>query len=83
VTLERPKQGFNAPVGQWLNGAPEAWARSIVDDGAAVQSGFLQRHAIDQLSPRPDGMRQPKLWVLLMLELWLRRETGMPLPAVH
>jgi asparagine synthase (glutamine-hydrolysing) len=83
VTLERPKQGFNAPVGQWLNGAPEAWARSIVDDGAAVQSGFLRRHAIDQLSPRPDGMRQSKLWVLLMLELWLRRETGMPLPAVH
>ena len=81
VTLERAKQGFAAPVHQWLHGRRHSWVRSLLDEGAAVQSGFLERNAIDLLSRRPDWLQQPKMWSLLMLELWLRREVGMPVEA--
>ena len=80
-TIARPKQGFNAPVHQWLSGHPGSWVRSLIDDGAAVQSGVLAPNAIDLLSHRPTGLHQSKVWVLLMLELWLRREMGMPAHA--
>lgn len=78
TTTKRVKQGFTPPLQQWLSGDRRSWARALLDDGAAVQAGFLRRNVVDLLSARPDWYRAPKIWVLLVLEMWLRREVGMP-----
>lgn len=71
-TIERPKQGFSAPIGNWLRG-PLA---SALRDAVAVleRSGLFRAEALVRyrvLSPRADAAAERRSWLLFCLGLWL------------
>jgi len=78
--VDRPKQGFVAPVGMWLR---REWA-DLVDElvlGPHVeQRGWFRREALQQLvtEHRNAVDHAYLLWALMVLELWLRVVEGQP-----
>lgn len=76
VTLSRPKRGFGPPLKSWFRDDLGSVARSELLTGAAVEGGWLSRRELERmLDPgkrRPQGSR---LWRLLVLEHWLRRQS--------
>jgi asparagine synthase (glutamine-hydrolysing) len=72
--IDRPKQGFVAPVGKWLR---EDW-RDLVDDtilGPHVeQRGWFRRDALERVvaEHRAGTDHAYLLWSLMVLELWVR-----------
>ncbi len=77
---ERPKQGFNVPIGAWLRGPLREWAGDLLASSRLRREGLLdvaQVEAIwaNHLSGKRD--RATELWAILMFEAWLdsTRET--------
>lgn len=72
--FERPKQGFDVPIGTWLKGPLRSWASDLMSesrlrnqhllDVAQVQSCWLQHLSGGRDFSRP-------LWAVLMLQSWL------------
>jgi asparagine synthase (glutamine-hydrolysing) len=77
--VDRRKQGFAAPVGNWLGRAD--WS-DLVDDlvlGPQVeQRGWFRRAALQRLvdEQRRGYDRGQLLWALAVLELWIRLGVG-------
>jgi asparagine synthase (glutamine-hydrolysing) len=72
--FERPKQGFNVPVGAWLRGPLRGWAEELLARPRIKREGYLNAESVqacwqDHLSGRRD--RGCELWAILMLEGWL------------
>jgi len=74
TTLTRRKMGFTPPLYRWLARDNNQWAHDLLDNGAAVEMELLQPNPIECLSPRPEWLWASKVWVLLILETWARRE---------
>jgi asparagine synthase (glutamine-hydrolysing) len=73
--LARPKQGFAAPIGQWLAGPLQRMGQDLLFDGRLAQRGIVRSSAVKQLwenhrSGRAD--HKHRLWAVVMLELWFR-----------
>lgn len=83
--IDRPKAGFEVPLGAWLRGPLRLWAESLLDRSTLAGQGFLdprQVHSLWQqhLSGRFD--RSLHLWNLLMFQAWLASAQSSPsLPA--
>jgi len=75
--LERPKQGFGVPVGQWLKGPLKQWALDRLGDPGLYRGLFIDRDAalglMDRLC-RGDRTVEPLLWAVVVL--LGGRETG-------
>ncbi len=78
--IDRPKASFGAPIRAWVSHD----LRQMVDDelisGTLVQSGFLQRAAVERLvaadrAGSEDNAKQ--IWQLLTLETWCRHAQEM------
>ena len=75
--IERPKQGFAAPIGKWLR---QDWT-DLVEDcvlGPHVeQRGWFQRPALERVvHEHRRGVNHDYLvWALLVLEMWIRLST--------
>jgi asparagine synthase (glutamine-hydrolysing) len=74
--LERKKQGFAAPIGEWLRGPLAAMTGDLLTDGRLRARGLFQQSDVERLwndhrSGRAD--HRHRLWQLLMLELWFRQ----------
>ncbi len=73
--VNRPKQGFAVPVGEWLRGPLSRMAADLLQDGRLRDRGIFEPSAVRRLwvehrsSARDHGHR---LWSLMMLELWFR-----------
>lgn len=72
--VDRPKQGFNVPIGAWLRGPLREWAQGLVHGQRIRQDGFLDATRVHacwnaHLSGRSDNARE--LWSVLMLQSWL------------
>jgi asparagine synthase (glutamine-hydrolysing) len=72
--FERPKQGFNVPIGAWLIGPLREWAEELLDGSRIRRDGFLddvrvQAYWHEHLSGRSD--RAGELWAILMVQAWL------------
>lgn len=72
--FERPKQGFDVPVGPWLKGPLRTWASDLLSETRLRQQGLLDAAAVqtcwqEHLSGRRNHSRV--LWALLMLQAWL------------
>lgn len=73
--LDRPKQGFTPPVGQWLREELRDHSREILLDPIALDRGYFAPGAVRALLDRHQSGRSDEakpLWALLMLELWHR-----------
>jgi len=75
--FERPKQGFSAPVGEWLRGPLREAFREEMAPGRVREFGLLDagvtEKAVDSfLSRRPDAPAPAAAWFLLQLQQWAR-----------
>jgi asparagine synthase (glutamine-hydrolysing) len=74
--VEGPKQGFTAPIGEWLRGPLKAMASELLLDGRLKDRGLFAPPAVARLwHEHQQGLRdhRHRLWSLLMLELWFRQ----------
>jgi asparagine synthase (glutamine-hydrolysing) len=74
--IERPKQGFAIPLGQWFRGPLRPLAEDVLASRAFRERGLIDVGAAracldDHLAGRAD--RGESLWLILSLELWARR----------
>jgi asparagine synthase (glutamine-hydrolysing) len=75
-SLDRGKQGFEAPIAEWLRGPLEPLASSLLLDGRMRERGLFSAREVSRLwqahrTGRAD--HRHRLWQLLMLELWFRQ----------
>ena len=72
--IDRPKQGFDVPIGSWLKGPLRSWAADLLSEPRLRRQGLLdatrvQSCWLDHLGGRRDHSRT--LWAVLMLQSWL------------
>jgi len=78
--LQRGKIGFGAPVESWLKGGLKELAQDNLARGCLIES-VIARQEIQGLlddfyrpsQPSADFRTPYRIWILLMLELWMRR----------
>jgi asparagine synthase (glutamine-hydrolysing) len=70
--LTRPKQGFVGPLQTWLEREGE-WARDFIAGGELIRQGVLSR-GVFSLPGR--GKSPARMWALLVLEEWFRRQVS-------
>jgi asparagine synthase (glutamine-hydrolysing) len=73
--VDRPKQGFAAPVGDWLRGPLAPMVDDLLFDGRFRSRGIFDDRAVARLwrdHRRRRADHPHRLWSLLMLELWFR-----------
>jgi asparagine synthase (glutamine-hydrolysing) len=74
--VDRPKHGFEAPIGEWLRGPLAPMVDGLLSDGRLRDRGVLDDLAVARLwREHRDGRRdhRHRLWSLVMLELWFRQ----------
>ena len=82
--IDRPKSGFDVPVGGWLRGPLRSWAELLLDERRLGQEGFFDAREVrtrwnEHLSGRRDW--QQALWNVLMFQAWLEAENQEEHPA--
>ncbi|HZQ96675.1 MAG TPA: asparagine synthase (glutamine-hydrolyzing) [Candidatus Sulfotelmatobacter sp.] len=73
--LDRPKQGFALPLGQWMRGELKELVRTTLLDAETLQRGYFDAGGIRKmLGEHMQGRRDhsARLWRFLMFELWHR-----------
>jgi asparagine synthase (glutamine-hydrolysing) len=84
--LDRPKQGFSVPISAWLRGELRGYVDDVLLDRSTLDRGWFReaevRRLIDRQRAGADG-DAPRVWALLMLELWHRDviDAARPEPA--
>ncbi|MEZ5814641.1 MAG: asparagine synthase (glutamine-hydrolyzing) [Alphaproteobacteria bacterium] len=74
--FERPKQGFNMPVGDWLRGPLKDWAEDLLNTQALKDQGLLNAAMIRktwQAHLDGQGNHADALWSVLMFQAWQTR----------
>jgi asparagine synthase (glutamine-hydrolysing) len=74
--LERGKQGFAAPIAEWLRGPLAPMAQELLADGRLRDRGVFNDREVARLwTEHRDGRADHchRLWQLMMLELWFRQ----------
>lgn len=72
--IERPKMGFEVPIGLWLRGGLRDWAGDLLDPTRIAREGNFEPRLIgrmwrEHLSGRFNWGAQ--LWSVLMIQAWL------------
>lgn len=72
--IDRPKQGFDVPIGAWLRGPLRSWAADLLSEPRLRHQSLLDARRVqncwqDHLNGGRDHSRT--LWAVLMLQSWL------------
>jgi asparagine synthase (glutamine-hydrolysing) len=73
--LDRPKWGFAAPLAEWFRRDLRDYVRQVLFDPVTTSRGYFDQDVIAQYFDSHAAGRMdnsPRLWALLMLELWHR-----------
>lgn len=75
--VDRPKMGFEVPLGRWLTGRLKSWADDLLDESRLRRQGLLNAGLVascwrDQRSGRKTWHNE--LWHALMFQAWLENE---------
>jgi len=71
--IDRPKQGFTAPIGLWLRRELKPWAEALLFDPGTEQTGLLRANVLSEhWRQHQSGQRDwsRKLWPVLMFLQW-------------
>jgi asparagine synthase (glutamine-hydrolysing) len=71
--VNRPKKGFNVPVGYWIEGSLRELVRDQLAPDKLRREGFFEPAYVEKLlREHADGVRDHRklLWTLLVFELW-------------
>jgi asparagine synthase (glutamine-hydrolysing) len=82
--FERPKQGFDVPIGAWLRGPLRAWAEELLSPSKLSRHDLLDVEGVRQCwAEHLDGRRDHSriLWAVLMLQAWLDEVSVQPVAA--
>ena len=86
--FERPKQGFNIPIEEWLRGPLRDWAEALLDEHRLHQEGWFRPRAVRRIwEEHLSGQRQRTfvVWSLLAFqawhEAWIKGDHAVPLGA--
>jgi len=74
--FERPKMGFNLPLGQWLRGPLRPWVEELLDATKLRQQGVFNPTPISEAwmeHLNGGSNRASKLWGVLMFQAWRQR----------
>jgi asparagine synthase (glutamine-hydrolysing) len=76
--FDRPKQGFTAPVGEWLRGPLRAVLMEELSPARLREWGMLDAEAVDRaiggfLADRRRSGSAAGIWILLQLQRWANR----------
>jgi asparagine synthase (glutamine-hydrolysing) len=76
--FSRPKQGFSAPIGEWLRGPLRAVALAELSPARVSASGILDPSAVSLavnrfLAAEPRAGSAASVWILLQLQRWAGR----------
>jgi asparagine synthase (glutamine-hydrolysing) len=77
--FERPKQGFEAPIGDWLRDGLRDWADDLLAPSRLRQHGLVAPKVVtNRWSEHRSGKRSwtYPLWNVLMLEAWLEQHAA-------
>ena len=73
--LDRPKQGFSVPIGEWFRNDLRELVREVLLDPVTLGRGLLPGRGVRSMLDRQlrgvDAETKP-LWSLFMFELWHR-----------
>jgi asparagine synthase (glutamine-hydrolysing) len=72
--VDRPKLGFDPPVGAWLRGPLREWAEDLLSPAALGRHGLLDPASVRSVwdaHQRGRADHTYRLWAVLMLESWL------------
>jgi asparagine synthase (glutamine-hydrolysing) len=82
----RPKKGFDIPLGEWLRGPLREWAGSLLEEGRLRDEGLLApapvRERWEQHLAGTRNWHYP-LWNVLMLQAWLEGQSSPPGAAIE
>ncbi len=79
--VERPKMGFEPPVGAWMRGPLRDWADSLLDPALVRRQGILDPRAACGLwhAFRDGRVRQAlPVWNLVMFQAWMQDQETRP-----
>ena len=74
--IERPKMGFEVPIGLWLRGGLRDWAEALLAPERLAQEGYLEPAVISRLWQQHQSGQfnwGQQLWNVLMFQSWLER----------
>lgn len=74
--FERPKQGFNIPVGDWLRGDLRDWAEDLLSADTLKAHGLLDAGLIRKVwdtHQNGQGNHANALWSVLMFQAWHKK----------
>jgi asparagine synthase (glutamine-hydrolysing) len=75
----RAKMGFGVPISGWFREELKDELQGVLLDPVCLGRGLFRPETIEKLiAEHVEGKREhgPRLWALLMLELWFRRHLG-------
>jgi asparagine synthase (glutamine-hydrolysing) len=79
--LDRPKQGFSVPVGDWFRNELRGHVSDVLLDPGALARGYFQPEAVRAIIERQAAgadAESKRVWALYMLELWHREFVDQP-----
>jgi asparagine synthase (glutamine-hydrolysing) len=72
--IERPKQGFAVPLGEWLRGPLRDWAGDLLSATSISQRGLICPKTVETLWPQHQSGRKDhsaRLWAVINLQATL------------
>lgn len=75
--VDRPKNGFAVPVGEWIKGPLRSWAEDLLEPRALREEGWFEPGLVrsrwqEHLNGGCDS--SAALWALLIFQSWLREQ---------